>query len=379
MSEITSTRFSQSTENNSKNKKYSIASSQLNFIPKEFNPKDEYQNYMYIKKEKNINLTKLELLKNRINNLKQQEQKSIKQIALLQEKEEKKKKIIKLKNENKKLIEQHKKKEHDRFMLIKKKIQEVRQSQIINMNNSAMRRNENLNKKAIKIKKNKNDIKNRINQNNNIILNRNRMKYEKAKTSSIFYKDKSMIMQAEKEELKRKKRIEMINKEKRQNISLEKRIEQLEHEEEKYLTVIKQSKLIKQKLKYHLTNNNFASKSFMNKSVDNFNNNSNKIKENNKKNKIIKLNTKDNFKFKNIKMNVSVNNKRMLHNSLDLSFIDNYYNKMNKLYNNQKNEKTLFYQKLLEKNESKSCNSKIWKNEDISYEKRKEKEYSNIL
>jgi len=377
MSEITSSRFSQSTENNSKNKKYSIASSQLNYIPNEFNPKDEYQDYLYIKKEKNINLTKLELLKNRINNLKQQEQKSIKQIALLQEKEEKKKKIIKLKNENKKLLEQHKKKEMDRFMLIKRKIQEVRQSQINNMNNSVMRRNENLNKKAIKIRKNKNDIKNRINRNNNAILNMNKMKYEKAKTSSIFHKDKNMIMQAEKEELKRKKRIEMINKEKRQNVSLEKRIELLEQEEEKYLTLIKQSKLIKQKLKYNLTNNNIISKSFMNKSVDNFNNDNNKIKQNNKKNKFRKLNTKDNFKFKNIKMNV--NDKRMLHNSLDLSFIDNYYNKMNKLYNNQKNEKTLFYRKLMERSGSKSCTNKIWKNENISYEKKKEKDYSSIL
>lgn len=377
MSEITSSRFSQSTENNSKNKKYSIASSQLNYIPNEFNPKDEYQDYLYIKKEKNINLTKLELLKNRINNLKQQEQKSIKQIALLQEKEEKKKKIIKLKNENKKLLEQHKKKEMDRFMLIKRKIQEVRQSQINNLNNSVMRRNENLNKKAIKIRKNKNDIKNRINRNNNAILNMNKMKYEKAKTSSIFHKDKNMIMQAEKEELKRKKRIEMINKEKRQNVSLEKRIELLEQEEEKYLTLIKQSKLIKQKLKFNLTNNNIISKSFMNKSVDNFNNDSNKIKQNNKKNKFRKLNTKDNFKFKNIKMNV--NDKRMLHNSLDLSFIDNYYNKMNKLYNNQKNEKTLFYRKLMERSRSKSCTNKIWKNENLSYEKRKEKDYSSIL
>ena len=378
MSEITSSRFSQSTENNSKNKKYSIASSQHNFIPNEFSPKDEYQNYMYIKKEKNINLTKLELLKNRINNLKQQEQKSMRQIALLQEKEEKKKNIIKLKNENKKMVEQHRKKELDRFMLIKKKIQEVRQAEINNMNNSVLKRIENLNKKAIKIKKSKNDIKNRINRNNNIILNKNRMKYERAKTSSIFHKDKNMIMQAEKEELKRKKRIEMINKEKRQNVSLEKRIELLEQEEEKYLSLIKQSKLIKQKLKYSLTNNNIAGKSFINKSVDNFNND-NKIKENNKKYKFRKLNTKDNYKVKNIKMNVSINDRRMLHNSLDLSFIDNYYNKMNKLYNNQKNEKNLFYQKLMEKNVSKSCSNKIWKNENISFEKRKEKDYSNIL
>lgn len=379
MSEIASSRFSQSTENNSKNKKYSIASSQLNYIPDEFSPKDEYQDYMYIKKEKNINLTKLELLKNRINNLKQQEQKSIRQIALLQEKEEKKKKIIKLKNENKKILEQHKKKELDRFMQIKKKIQEVRQSQINNMNNSVLRRNENLNKKALKIKKNKNDIKKRINQNNDLILNMNKMKYEKAKTSSIFYKDKNMIMQAEKEELKRKKRIEMINKEKRQNISLEKRIELLEQEEEKYLDLIKQSKLIKQKLKYSLTNNNIMSKSFLNKSVDNICNDNTKIKENNKNNKFKKLHTKDNYKFKNIKMNVNVNDKRMLHNSLDLSYIDNYYNKMNKLYNNQKNEKNLFYRKLMEKHGSKSCTNKIWKTENISFEKRKEKDYSNIL
>ena len=378
MSEITSSRFSQSTENNSKNKKYSIASSQMNFIPNEFTPKDEYQNYMYIKKEKNINLTKLELLKNRINNLKQQEQKSMRQIALLQEKEEKKKNIIKLKNENKKMVEQHRKKELDRFMLIKKKIQEVRQAEINNMNNSVLKRIENLNKKAIKIKKSKNDIKNRINRNNNIILNKNRMKYERAKTSSIFHKDKNMIMQAEKEELKRKKRIEMINKEKRQNVSLEKRIELLEQEEEKYLSLIKQSKLIKQKLKYCLTNNNIMGKSLINKSVDNFSND-NKIKENSKKYKFKKLNTKDNYKVKNIKMNVNNNDRKMLHNSLDLSFIDNYYNKMNKLYNNQKDEKNLFYQKLMEKNANKSCNNKIWKNENISFEKRKEKDYSNIL
>jgi len=57
MSEIKSSRLSQSTA-------------------KEFNPKDEYQNYVYIKKEKNINLTKLELLKNRINNLKQRSKKT---------------------------------------------------------------------------------------------------------------------------------------------------------------------------------------------------------------------------------------------------------------------------------------------------------------
>jgi hypothetical protein len=204
------------------------------------------------------------------------------------------------------------------------------------------------------------------------------MKYERAKTSSIFHKDKNMIIQAEKEELKRKKRIEMINKEKRQNVSLEKRIELLEQEEEKYLSLIKQSKLIKQKLKYCLTNNNIMGKSLINKSVDNFSND-NKIKENSKKYKFKKLNTKDNYKVKNIKMNVNNNDRRMLHNSLDLSFIDNYYNKMNKLYNNQKDEKNLFYQKLMEKNANKSCNNKIWKNENISFEKRKEKDYSNIL
>ena len=78
-------------------------------------------------------------------------------------------------------------------------------------------------------------------------------------------------------------------------------------------------------------------------------------------------------------MNVNVNDQRMLYNNLDLSFIDNYYNKMNKLYNNQKNEKTLFYRKLMERSGSKSCTNKIWKNENISYEKREEKDYSSIL
>ena len=90
MSEVTTSRFSRSTTNNSKNLKSSLASFQINltkldFIDKE-NPKNEYEDYILTKKEKNINLNKLEILKNRINNLKQQEQKNIRQIELIQEK-----------------------------------------------------------------------------------------------------------------------------------------------------------------------------------------------------------------------------------------------------------------------------------------------------
>ena len=114
MSEITSSRFSRSTTNNSKNKKNSITSSHINFIAKEFvendNHKEEYDEYILTKKERNINLNKLETLKNRINNLKQQEMKNIQQIKSLQDKEEKMKKIIKAKKENKKMIDEHKKK-----------------------------------------------------------------------------------------------------------------------------------------------------------------------------------------------------------------------------------------------------------------------------
>jgi hypothetical protein len=97
----------------------------LHFISKEFvdneRPKEEYEDYITVKKEKNLNLNKLEILKNRINNLKQQENKNIQQIKSLQEKEEKMKKIIKAKKENKKMIDDLKKKELDKFLLIKKK------------------------------------------------------------------------------------------------------------------------------------------------------------------------------------------------------------------------------------------------------------------
>ncbi len=175
MSEVTTSRFSRSTTNNSKNLKSSLASFQINltkldFIDKE-NPKNEYEDYILTKKEKNINLNKLEILKNRINNLKQQEQKNIRQIELIQEKEEKMKKIINIKKENKKIVDEYKKKEQEKFLLIKKKIQEDRQIQINNLNNTLNKRKENLYKKVKMLKNNKNEIKNKINKNNNTVLN----------------------------------------------------------------------------------------------------------------------------------------------------------------------------------------------------------------
>ena len=177
-----------------------------------------------------------------------------------------------------------KKKEHDKFILMKKKIQEDRQMQINNLNNSLMKRKENLYKKAKLVKNNKNEIKNKINRNNNTVLNVNKLKYEKAKTSIIFNKDKNIIIKAEKEEQKRRNRIELMNKEKLQNITLEKDIEMLEQEEEKYLDLIKQTQLLKQKLNNSSFNNNYEKGTFINrnkknKELEKFNNsNNNKLK-----------------------------------------------------------------------------------------------------
>ena len=335
MSEITSSRFTISTSNNSKYKKNSITSSKIKLIGNEFiekkEPKDEYEDYIEVKKEKNINLNKLELLKNRINNLKQQEQKNIRQIEVLQEKEEKMKKIINAKKENKKIINDYKKKEQDKFNLIRKKIQENRKIQMNNLNNSLLKRRENLNEKIQILKKNKNSIKNKINRNNNNLLYNNKLKYEKAKTNMIFNKDKNIILKAEKEDKKRKDRLLIINREKMENISLEKNIEQLEQEEEKYLNLIKQTQLLKQKLNNSSFNNNYEKGTFINrnkknKELEKFNNSNN-----NKR--LIQLKVEDNY-YKNKVLKISDGvHLRTFHNSIDLDSLDNYFNKKKNFLN----------------------------------------------
>ena len=381
MSEITSSRFSQSTSNNSKNKKPSISLSRINCTSNMFPEKDEikgeYEDYIITKKEKNLNINKIELLKNRINNLKQQELKNIREIEVLQQREEKMKKIKNYKKENKKMIEDYRKKEQEKFILIKKKIQEERQAQINNLNNSLLRKTENLNKKIQKLKNSKNEIKNKIFKNNNTVLNINKLKYEKAKTSLIFNKDKNMILKTEKGEQKRKNRLEIINKDKKKNVSLEKSIELLEQEEEKYLNLIKQTKLLKQKLNNYLINSTIEdNKSLMNKSNDNIYNIS-ISRGNHMKKKFIRLKTNDLYNNKIIKIKNDIN-RRTFHNSLDLSFINNFYNKTKKLYTNEKNNKDLFYRKMIEKFESKSYNNKLYKNENSSFENAKKRDFSNI-
>lgn len=377
MSEVTSSRFSRSTTNNSKNKKNSITTLQINLTKQDFidkdNPKDEYEDYIATKKEKNTNLNKIEILKNRINNLKQQEQKNIRQIELLQEKEEKMKKIINIKKENKKIVDEYKKKEQEKFILIKKKIQEDRQLQIENLNYSLMKRKENLNKKAKMLKNNKNEIKSQINKNNNTVLNINKLKYEKAKTSLIFNKDKKMIIKAEKEEQKRRNRIDIMNKEKKQNITLEKNIELLEQEEEKYLNLIRQTQLIKQELNNSSINWNKTNKVSNNKSIDEQDRELYKTN----KNKIIRLQTDENYNYKH--SNIYMRN---IHNSIDQNSINDYcsYNRKKNLYINEnfykKNEKT----KLLSNIASKSCSNRTHKNDNIIFDKKnKTRDNSNNI
>ena len=379
MSDLTSSMFSRSTTNTSKNKKNSINSSHFHFITKEFveneKPKEEYEDYILVKKEKNLNLNKLEILKNRINNLKQQENKNIQQIKSLQEKEEKMKKIIKAKKENKKMIDDLKKKELDKFLLIKKKIQEDRQTQINNLNNTLLRRKEMLNQKAKMVKQTKNEIKNKINKNNYSTLNKNKIKYEKSKTSHVFTKDKNIIAKAEKEEQKRRDRKEIINKEKLENLCLEKNIELLIQEEEKYLNLIKKTQLIKQKLNDNLFSSTQFNKSFINKSND--------IKETKCLNSInksnyLRLKTEENFNNnKSIKSN---NNLRLrtFHNSLDLDSINNYCDKKKIIMNKKK--KNSINRKLINNIGAKSCSKKINKDEDLSVEeKNKERDKSNDI
>lgn len=356
MSDLASSRLSQSTTNKSITKRHSKTSSQSNILTNEFieydNRRSEYENYVITKKEKNINLNKLEILKNRINNLKQQEQKNIRQIEMLQEKEEKMKKIINEKKENKKKLEDFKKKENERFFLIKKKIQEDRHNQINSLNNSILKRKEDLNKKIINLKRNKNEIKNKINKNNNTALNINKLKYEKAKTSLIFNKDKNIITKAEKEEQKRRNRLKMMNKEKMNNISLEKDIEFLEKEEEKYLELIKQTQLIKQKLKKHSFNSNIINKTLINKS----NENKDQLKTNINKRKFVRLPTDE---IKKIDNNLYI--RATFHKSIDI----NDCNKNNKNNNLSINENTNIknVDSIIDNNiRSKSCTNRNNKN-----------------
>lgn len=340
-----SSRLSQSTTNNSINKRHSKVSSQIltNEFKDDDNSKDYYEDFILTKKEKNINLNKIYILKNRINNLKQQEKKNIRQIEILQEKEEKMKKIINEKNENKKKIEEHKKKEKERFILMKKKIQEERQIQINNLNNSLIKRKEDLNKKINILKKDKKDIKNKINNNNNTVLNINKLKYEKAKTCLIFNKDKNIIIKAEKEEEKRLNRLKMMNKEKKQNLVLEKNIEILEKEEEKYLDLIKQTHLIKQKLNQNSFHSNQMSKLFIQK-------------ENSKKKKLIRLQTNEIKKMNNCCL-------RTFHKSIDIN--DN-----NKLYKNEDSNYNYSNSFIINKTCSKSCSNRKNRICNISYEKK---------
>ena len=379
MSEMTSSRFSRSTTNNSKYKKNSITSSQIKLIENESieknEPKDEYEDYIITKKEKSLNMNKIEILKNRINNLKQQEQKNIRQIEILQEKEEKMKKIINAKKENKKMIDNYKKKEQDKFNLIRKKIQEDRLIQINNLNNSLLKRREDLNKKKQVLKKNKNEIKNKINRNNNNILNTNKQKYEKAKTSMIFNKDKNMILKAEKEEEKRNQRIQVINKEKMQNISLEKNIEILEQEEEKYLELIRQTKLLKQNLNNNAFNTNNINRSFINRNI----NNNELEKINNITNKkFIRLETDENYKNKVLKINKN-SHLKTVHNSIDLNSIDNYFNKRQKLLINENKTNKSLNKKIINNFDSKSCTNRN-NTENLSFDKiHKDKIYYNNI
>ena len=357
MSDIASSRLSQSTTNNSMIKRHSQNSSQNNIITNLFtendNPKNEYEDYILTKREKNNNLNKIQILRNRINNLKQQEQKNIRQIEILQEKEEKMKKIKNEKKDNKKKYEEYKKTEKEKFILIKKKIQEERQNQIDNLNNSLLKRKENLIKKKQILKQNKNEIKNKINKNNNTILNINKLKYEKAKTSLIFNKDKSKITKAEKEDEKRRNRLEIINEEKKENIYLEKNIELLEKEEEKYIDLIKQTLLIKKKLNDNFFHSNLMSKSFINKSNDN-----KYIQDTNiNKRKLIRLQTGE--------MQKTPNNDgiRTLHKSIDINDYNNY--NINSIINSN-----------IKRN---SCTNRNQKNNNISYEnKNKDKNGKKI-
>ena len=285
------------------------------------------------------------------------------------------KKIINAKKENKKIINDYKKKEQDKFNLIRKKIQENRQIQMNNLNNSLLKRRENLNEKIQILKKNKNSIKTKINTNNNNLLYNNKLKYEKAKTNMIFNKDKNIILKAEKEDKKRKDRLSIINREKMENISLEKNIEQLEQEEEKYLNLIKQTQLLKQKLNNSSFNNNYEKRIFINRNKKNKElakfNNSNNNKQ------LIQLKVENNY-CKNKVLNICGDvHLRTFHNSLDLD--DNYFNKKKNFLKYEKEINKSLDKKATINFENKSCYNRN-KNLNLSFDKiNKDKlSYNNI-
>ena len=183
-----------------------------------------------------------------------------------------------------------------------------------------------------------------------------------------------MIIKAEKEEQKRRNRIELMNKEKLQNITLEKDIEMLEQEEEKYLDLIKQTQLLKQKLNknsFHLNKNN---KSFINKSID--------IKDLQKINKkdTIRLQTNESYKNKILKINNDYP-MRTFHKSIDASLANDYScdDKKQKLYINEnvntKNGKATIFNTI----NSKSCSNRNCK-DNISFDKNfKNRDNSNKI
>jgi hypothetical protein len=225
------------------------------------------------------------------------------------------------------------------------------------------------------LKNNKNEIKSQINKNNNTVLNINKLKYEKAKTSLIFNKDKKMIIKAEKEEQKRRNRIDIMNKEKKQNITLEKNIELLEQEEEKYLNLIRQTQLIKQELNNSSINWNKINKVSNNKSIDEQDRELYKKKIN--KNKIIRLQTDENYNYKH--SNIYMRN---IHNSIDQNSMNDYcsYNRKKNLCINENIYKKNENSKLLSNIASKSCSNRTHTNDNIMFDKKnKTRENSNNI
>lgn len=256
MSDKNSNNLSQSTSINSNSKltKSEISKDTNNFSFLDYtddleDKNNNYSNYIAIKKTKYTNLNKLELLKNRINNLHQQEIKNINYIESLIKKENKISKIKKEKNEDKKKLNEFKKQEIQKQNLMREKIRKEKVKKNLDDENNKIRKNEELQNKINEIKVNKLEIKNKINNNKAFQNKQKKLMYEKANTMKIFQKDQSKIGKAEKEDQKRKLREMIIKKEEKFNKTIENNIELLEQEEEQCLFNIRQTQILRNKAK----------------------------------------------------------------------------------------------------------------------------------
>ena len=146
----------------------------------DYNENDEYEDIL-TKRGKVKDKSKIEYFKNYINKFKETKFKTARPIEIFRKKEEKRQKEIKAENIN--IIKENIQNNQDisnnnKFNLIKEKFQEERENHLDNINNNNIikKKNEINNQKSYKVKKTKQEINDKIIKNNEVILNKIKMR-----------------------------------------------------------------------------------------------------------------------------------------------------------------------------------------------------------